>query len=459
MTEATLHHVCEGAVVLYKRDGSNTECWYARFKNPRTGKWKKFSTKETELEKAKLVAQRQFDVRVELIKNNIDIDTKRFSHVADYVIKQLQADINAGTGKKTYQDYIRVIKRFKEFFGNKYIGNITHQDLVEFDQERSRKLGRKAKQSTVNLANVALGKVYQTAIEKGWMHQSQTVTFRNDGKKGERRAYFELHEYQKLYRFMREYVKLTTKDSPQGGVKNQTLMIRELMRDYVLFLANTGLRHGTETKSLKWKHVSEITKDGERFILIKLEKGKTGKRTIVCRHGVRKYLERIKERFSHLKERQLGQMLDVEEPIFRCRDGSIPKDFHGAFRIMLEKAGLLNDVNGARRSLYSLRHTYATFQIIYNRVNLHILSKNMGTSIAMLERHYSHLEVLHRPAELAGLERLKSATADRAQKAKETEIVCLDDFAEGKTADRNSSASDGSAPDSSSRLGNTRSVS
>lgn len=54
MTEATLHHVCEGAVVLYKRDGSNTECWYARFKNPRTGKWKKFSTKETDLEKAKL---------------------------------------------------------------------------------------------------------------------------------------------------------------------------------------------------------------------------------------------------------------------------------------------------------------------------------------------------------------------------------------------------------------------
>jgi len=30
MTEATLHYVCEGAVVLYKRDGSNTECWYAR---------------------------------------------------------------------------------------------------------------------------------------------------------------------------------------------------------------------------------------------------------------------------------------------------------------------------------------------------------------------------------------------------------------------------------------------
>jgi integrase len=162
------------------------------------------------------------------------------------------------------------------------------------------------------------------------------------------------------------------------------------------------LRHGTETKNLKWKHISETTINGEKYILIKLERGKTGKRTIVCRHSVRKYLVRIKDRFPHLQERQLGQMLDIDEPVFRCRDGSIPKDYHGAFRIMLEKAKLLNDVNGARRSLYSLRHTYATFQIIYNRLDLHTLAKNMGTSIAMLERHYSHLEVLHRAEALAG---------------------------------------------------------
>jgi integrase len=436
MTEATLHHVCEGAVVLYKRDGSNTECWYARFKNPRTGKWKKFSTKETDLEKAKIAAQRQFDVRVELIKNNIDIDSKRFSHVADYVINQLQADIDAGTGKKTYEDYIRVIKRFKTFFGNKYIGNITYQDLVEYDQERTRKLRRKAKQSTVNLANVALMKVFKTAIEKGWMHQSQAVSFRNDGRRGERRPYFELHEYQKLYRFMRGYVRLTTKDSVKGGVKHQTLMIRELLRDYVLFLANTGLRHGTETKNLKWKHISETTINGEKYILIKLERGKTGKRTIVCRHGVRKYLLRIKDRFAQLKERKLGEMLDVGEPVFRCRDGSVPKDFHGAFRILLEKAELLDDVNGARRSLYSLRHTYATFQILYGKLDLHTLAKNMGTSIAMLERHYSHLEVLHRAEALAGRpEKTGSVRAPR----RNTEIFELDvEVSETATTEANS---------------------
>jgi integrase len=120
-------------------------------------------------------------------------------------------------------------------------------------------------------------------------------------------------------------------------------------------------------------------------------------------------------------------MLDVDEPVFRCRDGSVPKDFHGAFRIMLEKAKLLNDVNGARRSLYSLRHTYATFQIIYNKLDLHTIAKNMGTSIAMLERHYSHLEVLHRAEALAGRPLRRRFPSERP---KETVIIELGEAGE-----------------------------
>jgi integrase len=187
----------------------------------------------------------------------------------------------------------------------------------------------------------------------------------------------------------------------------------------------------------RWKHISETTMNGQKYIVIALEKGKTGKRTIVCRHSVRKYLVRIKDRFAHLKERQLGQMLDIDELVFRCRDGSVPKDFHGAFRIMLEKAKLLNDVNGSRRSLYSLRHTYATFQIIYNRLDLHTLAKNMGTSIAMLERHYSHLEVLHRAEALAG--KAEQGKPRGKGRVTETRIIELGGESEGFGGDLNDS--------------------
>ena len=91
---------------------------------------------------------------------------------------------------------------------------------------------------------------------------------------------------------------------------------------------------------------------------------------------------------------------------------------------MLKNAELLDDVNGSRRSLYSLRHTYATFQILYSKIDLQTLAKNMGTSIAMLERHYTHLEVIHKAELLAGRAEGKGKAESKA--AKNTEILLVD---------------------------------
>ena len=46
---------------------------------------------------------------------------------------------------------------------------------------------------------------------------------------------------------------------------------------------------------------------------------------------------------------------------------------------------------GQDRTLYSLRHTYATFSLLNDGMDLHTLAVQMGTSILMIERHYSHL--------------------------------------------------------------------
>ena len=46
---------------------------------------------------------------------------------------------------------------------------------------------------------------------------------------------------------------------------------------------------------------------------------------------------------------------------------------------------------GENRVLYSLLHTYATFALVNDGMEIHALAKQMGTSIGMIERHYSHL--------------------------------------------------------------------
>jgi len=60
---------------------------------------------------------------------------------------------------------------------------------------------------------------------------------------------------------------------------------------------------------------------------------------------------------------------------------------------MLKAAGLEYDTDGNRHTLYSLRHTYATFRL-QNGTNVYWLKKNMGTSVTMIERHYGQTNVL-----------------------------------------------------------------
>ena len=45
--------------------------------------------------------------------------------------------------------------------------------------------------------------------------------------------------------------------------------------------------------------------------------------------------------------------------------------------------------HGNLRTLYSLRHTYATF-CLQHGVQVYTLAKNMGTSVAMIEQYYGH---------------------------------------------------------------------
>ena len=77
--------------------------------------------------------------------------------------------------------------------------------------------------------------------------------------------------------------------------------------------------------------------------------------------------------------------------VFRFGSGYQPRSFIGAFRRLLKDGGLLEDHAGRRRTLYSLRHTYATLALVSGEVDIHTLSRQMGTSVAMLERHYSKL--------------------------------------------------------------------
>ena len=90
--------------------------------------------------------------------------------------------------------------------------------------------------------------------------------------------------------------------------------------------------------------------------------------------------------------------------IFRTPDKINPiGSFQRTFSIFLKENALLIDpITEQRRVFYSLRHTYATFALTYDHVPIHTLAKQMGTSVGMIERHYSHLKVIQAIEQLRG---------------------------------------------------------
>jgi hypothetical protein len=90
----------------------------------------------------------------------------------------------------------------------------------------------------------------------------------NKSRDAVRRPDFTLPEYRRLYRALRAWI--------NRGRNGKSRQMRELLRDYVLILANTGIRHGTEAQNLKWRNVSTFVGDDGHSYLAMWVDGKTG---------------------------------------------------------------------------------------------------------------------------------------------------------------------------------------
>jgi integrase len=178
----------------------------------------------------------------------------------------------------------------------------------------------------------------------------------------------------------------------EGGRLAVEREMRPLLRDYVEMLLLTGMRHGTEALGIRWQHLEWHTKDGVRYLRIWVD-GKTGGRWLIAKHRAVDVLRRLHARQTDVKSVAFEDMLTTRVPhlLFRISTGYQPVSLNGTFRRLMRDTGLLKDEAGQTRTLYSLRHTYATLEMLRGEVDIHTLSKQMGNSAAMIERHYSKL--------------------------------------------------------------------
>lgn len=382
-TEPALIHLRDGEVVLYRRNDS--PLWHCRFKL-QTGKWHRVSTKRASIEAAVSVATDLYDEARYRQKLGLAHRAQSFAHTAQATLNELRTQMDAGIGKSVYQTYITCIERyFLPYFRERQLEEITHTDIVEFEAWRNRQMGKTPKASTLNNFASAWSRLQQTAVNRGWISSQVAVPrLSTRGEKSRPRPAFSREEIDKLLAFMEGW-------SKEGRLAVEREM-RPLLRDYVEMLLYTGMRHGTEALGVCWNHIEWHTHEGKKYLRIWVD-GKTGGRWLIAKHRAVEPLKRLHHRQKDISEIAWADLLSssVKQPVFRFSDGYQPSSLNGAFERLLRDAGLLKGEGAQNRTLYSLRHTYATLELLTSGIDIHTLSKQMGNSAAMIERHYSKL--------------------------------------------------------------------
>jgi integrase len=381
-----------GALVsLFKRSGSNQ--WQCRFKLP-NGQWHSTSTHQADLEIAKQSAVATYERTMAKIAQELSLKSKSFKQLALEELESLTTSAKEGKGKSVYRDYCFVInKYFIPFFGSYQLTQITPQLVQEFESWRDGEMGRHPMASTKRTHSAAYNRIIERARNQALIPKDLAIPLLDiQGAPGEARPAFSESEIATLLAFMPSW--------EQTGHRGRTRSIRQLCRSYVEFLLFTGVRTGTETMPLRWKHLQWHYIGSQRYLKIWVS-GKTGPRYLIAKHAVIETLNRLIA-FQGLPFEDLVQLLEssYNRKIFVMEDGSQPYSLNGTFERLLRDCNLLKDVAGRNRSLYSLRHTYATFALAEG-VDIHTLARQMGTSTLMIERHYSKLTPMMAAEKLA----------------------------------------------------------
>ena len=366
---------------LDKRAGSDN--WYARLTLP-NGKRLVKTTKTEDIESAKEVALRLYYEVEARIQNKLPATTRKFGDVAKYAVNRMESEIREGVGKQSYKDYVQALNKWLiPYFGTTDIAKLDLAAVTAFDAWRTAQSGKVPAQSTINNHNSALNRVLDEAELNGWIVKSLRPTLLNKGIKTQSRGSFSVEEYRTIYSALRTFHKQTPNE--------KSAATRETLRNYVLFLANTGVRHGTEALGLTWRNIEWYLRDGERYLAVSVD-GKTNKRTAIARDRVVDFLWRQAQLNTGITAGDFDALISskLDAPVFTTRlsETVTVHNLNRAFNALLDELDLKTGADGRTRTLYSWRHFYAT-QDLERGVTTHALSRQLGNSTEMIDRHYS----------------------------------------------------------------------
>lgn len=361
------------------------------------GKRYRESTKEEDLDRAKDVAEEWYlDLRGKLRRGEIIKQERKFKEAAEHYLREVRV-LAASTRSPKYVEMVelRLNVHILPFLGDKALSEINRGQVQAYRVKRAEdyiaktarpaagdqpaRPGRPPARSTMTQEIVIIRQVLKFAEGMGWIPfvPSLSQPYMTQGKKG-RRAWFSPEEYKQLYTATRKRI---AKGGRPGWKSHY-----EDMHDYVLFMANTGLRPD-EAARLEFRDITiEDDAATKETILVIDVRGKTGVGFCKSMPGAVEPFRRLKAR----RESEANAKLSPNAPRHELKptDLLFRKFKRHLFNQILEEEGLKTDRDGRQRTAYSLRHTYISTRLMEG-ANIHQIANNCRTSVKMIEEFYA----------------------------------------------------------------------
>ncbi len=373
-------------LIIFRRADVKHRNWYCRMKLPHVDRYKTVSLKTADIDAAR---ERAFDQDADLrfrIKHDVPVFNRPFSQIAKEYLDLQKERVAAGQiGHHRWEVVDSIIRaQLNPYVGTvqiSLIGQDRWQRYPLMRQTNGKGCNGRVSDATIRTEMSIFRAIMAYAASKKYIAEHQVF-------KGKlllakvRREEFTPEEYRKLHTFARGWVK-----------KARTPLstwYRIVTYNFVLIMCNTGMRP-PEAKNLRWRDVSIRADDqGRKFVVLHV-RGKDKFRQLVAAGNVADYLERI---------RAIGKATKPDDFVFTTAKGEPTSTLYSNnIDTLLKESELVLSSSGRRRSTYCFRHTYATFRLTEG-VDVYFLSKQMGTSVKMIEDHYGHINPVKNAARI-----------------------------------------------------------